>query len=179
MPVLPRGETPDEALASWAGDDEIGARFTAWLATGATPEDWHRVALSWNWDQGSDPLWWMIVRPGCDKATALVVFWGAQPGHYLDVADRAALPPGDADGFDLTREIRTRWMDGFYTRSELAFELEQDVGAVDFAALEARFGARLAAGIPPVMRGPLAGRRLDASGFIEGIPARFWPEALR
>lgn len=45
MPVPPWGETPDEAPASRAGDDRIGVRFAAWLATDASPEDWHRIAL--------------------------------------------------------------------------------------------------------------------------------------
>lgn len=180
MTLLPWGETADEALTSWAADDEICVRFAVWLAAEATAEDWHRVALGWNWDRGSDPLWWMIVHPACDKATALTVFWGARPDYYLKFAgDRDAVPSVNADGFDLAREVRTRWMDGFYTRSEFAFALEEDGWGVDFAALEARAGARLAVDIPPGMRGPLAGRKLDTSGFIEGIPARFWPEGLR
>jgi hypothetical protein len=56
-------------------------RQIGWLQD-ATPEDWHRVALDFNWDNPIDPLYWIVQQPQCDRATALTIFWLAQPTCY-------------------------------------------------------------------------------------------------
>jgi hypothetical protein len=163
---------PDEANLDHLifSDDPVISAFTQWLVQEAGPDDWHLVADGWNWDEGEDPLWWIVTRPNCDRATALRIFWGTKPYHYL------GLPPWeatDADEYDLYHTIRARWAAGFYTRSELAFDMERDGYPIDLAAHRRRFGAAVDAVMPPGMRS-LNGRRLISTGFIKGIPARFW-----
>jgi hypothetical protein len=51
--------------------------------------------------------------------------------------------------------------------------MERDAYPIDLAAHRRRFGAAVDAVMPPGMRS-LNGRRLISTGFIKGIPARFW-----
>ena len=162
---------PDEANLDHLlfSDDPVTSAFTQWLVQEAEPDDWHLVVEGWNRDRGEDPLWWIITRPDCDKATALLVFWETRPYHYLGL-------PGweetDVEEYDLYHTIRARWAAGFYTRSEIAFDVKLDAYPIDFAAHRRRF-SDVDAVMPPDMR-QLSGRRLVSTGLIEGIPARFW-----
>jgi hypothetical protein len=152
------------------GHDPVIRAFARWLETESGPDDWHCVAAGWNWDAGEDPLWWIVTRPDCDRATALMVFWKAGPYHYI------GCPPAEsvnADDIDLYHAIRARWAAGYYTRSELAFDCETDVHAIDFAGQQRDFGDAVNQVMPLDMR-RVAGRRLDARDYIEGVPSRFW-----
>jgi hypothetical protein len=55
---------------------------TEWLAQ-ASPEDWHRFALGFNWDDPIFPLVWIVCQEQCDMATALHIFWHSEPGWDL------------------------------------------------------------------------------------------------
>ncbi|MEW6342743.1 MAG: DUF4274 domain-containing protein [Pseudomonadota bacterium] len=81
-----------------------------------------------NWGFGLEPLHWIIRRPDCDKATALTAFYLTRPGQFLDDhGDRSRVATHDLDSFDLVAEIRHRFLDGFYTRSEFSFDGENAV----------------------------------------------------
>ena len=76
---------PDEANLDHLmfSDDPLISAFARWLVQESEPDDWHLVVEGWDWDRGEDPLWWIVTRPNCDRATALMVFWGTKPYHYL------------------------------------------------------------------------------------------------
>lgn len=42
------------------------------------------VAANHNWDNGVHLLHWIINSPKCDKGTASLIFWNAEPDYYLD-----------------------------------------------------------------------------------------------
>lgn len=94
----------------------------AWLeSTG--PEDWHRVALDFNWDEPLYLLDWIVRQPDCDVATALTIFWRGEPECWL-VEDGE--DDEEPNGFSyLNRKIcafiAKRVGEGGYTRSEIAF----------------------------------------------------------
>ncbi len=163
---------PDEANLDHLifSDDPVISAFAQWLVTEAEPDDWHRVADGWNWDRGEDPLWWIVTRPNCDKATALMVFWLTKPYQHLGQPAWEAM---DVEDYDLYHTIRARWAAGFYTRSELAYDTEHDADPIDFAAYKRRYGNEVDAVMPPGMR-YLNGRRIIGMGFKEGIPLAFW-----
>jgi hypothetical protein len=163
---------PDEANLDHLifSDDPVISAFARWLVLESEPDDWHLVADGWDWEKGEDPLWWIVTRPHCDRATALMIFWGSRPYQYL------GHPPWqtvDINEYDLYHTIRSRWAAGFYTRSELAFDVEEDAEPVDFAAHRRRFGAEVDAVMPPGMR-YLNGRHVVDMDFVDGIPTRFW-----
>lgn len=102
--------------------------YAKWLSEEATPDDWHLAVPQVNWGFGLEPLHWIIRRPDCDKATALTAFYLTRPGQFLDDhGDRSRVATHDLDSFDLVAEIRHRFLDGFYTRSEFSFDGENAV----------------------------------------------------
>lgn len=130
------------------------------------PDDWHRLALFGNWDFIDAATWRAIVTsPECDRATALAIFWKLQPDYYVEFVDRAAVPEVNREGYDLIALIRERWSKGLYSRAELAFDPAAEVGPVDYAALQTRYGSRVDRIIPPAMRAKLDGRNVSPQGF--------------
>lgn len=112
----------DEAMLDhWATEAEDGRRRAASLRR-AGPDRRHAIAAAWNWDDGLEPLFWIIRRPDCDKATALTILCMSEADYYLRYAGRPdEIPSSNLEGFWLSSEILDRWMRGFYTRSEIAF----------------------------------------------------------
>ena len=151
-------------------DDPVISAFAQWLTLEAGPDEWHLVADDWDWERGEDPLWWIVTRPNCDRATALTVFWATNPQQYLGCPLWQAT---DVDGYDLCHTIRTRWAAGLYTRSEIAFDIDDRPDPIDFAAYRQRYGQEIDVVMPPDMR-RLKGRRLVDMDYVDGIPTRFW-----
>ncbi|OED48155.1 hypothetical protein AB838_12130 [Rhodobacteraceae bacterium (ex Bugula neritina AB1)] len=53
-----------------------------WL-TKQTPETWHRVVMTWNYDHEDKVLSWILTQEKCDKGTAARVFDVEGLGHWL------------------------------------------------------------------------------------------------
>jgi len=47
--------------------------ITEWLSN-QTPDTWHNVATTWNYDYGDEVLSWILQQENCDKGTAAHVF---------------------------------------------------------------------------------------------------------
>ena len=94
---------PDEMLLAWAGHcspwtDYSPQRFVAfanWLIATPDPDVWHIVATHWNWDYGLAPLLWIIRQKNCDMATALEIFFLAEPSSYFRYGDDRSSVPAD------------------------------------------------------------------------------------
>ena len=82
------------------------------------------MATNWNWDYGRAPLLWIIRQKNCDIATALEVFFLADPSYYFRYGDHRSSVPADwhLEIFDFLAEICQRLARGFYKRSEIAFD---------------------------------------------------------
>jgi hypothetical protein len=124
----------DEMLLSWAehcspwtdSTPQTFVRFARWLMATSDPDIWHIVATNWNWDYGHAPLLWIVRQKNCDIATALEIFFLAEPSYYFRwVDDRASVPTDNLDMFDFLTELRQRLVQGFYQRSEIAFDGEE------------------------------------------------------
>ena len=146
----------DEALIRWLSKRD--------------PDEWHRVALSWNWDSGYMVLRWIIQQPDCDRATALLIFWRGDVAYYLPYGHRDEVPEPNGDVYDLLCEIRQNWIAGKYRRSELAYDSE---GGRDMDFARRRLGSRLKFIFPRDMEQSLAGRVLTCEGYEEGLPPDF------
>lgn len=127
--------------------------FARWLIATADPDIWHIVATSWNWDYNDAVLLWIIRQENCDLATALEVFFLADPSYYFRwVDDRLAVPAGhNREMFDFLTEIRERLAQGFYQRSEIGYDGERHMSYIipgletsEDKALAARFFPRQA-----------------------------------
>jgi hypothetical protein len=160
-------EDVETLLDEWAAEEdrfprggagEPGGALAVWLRS-ASPDEWHAMAAGWNWDNGAAPLIWIARQPDCDKATALLIYWGFQPSFY---AAKDFMPPADGSHWDALAaatvvHIAARWREGFYHRGEIAWS---DVPwKPDLAQL----------GVDESMTVSLRGRVVEA-GFGDGHP---------
>lgn len=88
------------------------------------PELWHAVADDWNWDNGLWILEWIIRQPDCERATAQLIFWRAEPEWFLPFGgkeDWESRVNNSRELYELVKVIVDRWNSGSYTRSILEF----------------------------------------------------------
>lgn len=107
----------------WIVNEEVifSEREIAWLRA-ASPDDWHRVALDYNWDEGVETLYWIVQQPDCDRATALDIFWKGQPAWYLYLALKEGRDEADDPTWTMLKYIAARIHARGYTRSKIAFD---------------------------------------------------------
>lgn len=89
-----------------------------WMSGKGAPE-WHGVAASWNWDNGLGPLLWIVDQPGCDRATALTLFWMCDPYDYMEEGRRLYDPREETH--QLVHRILGNW--GRYSTARFKFRL--------------------------------------------------------
>lgn len=81
------------------------------------PDDWHEIALTWDWRNGTAELEWISAQRSCDRATALYIMCKGAPG---DVATHAHEPaPRDA----FIRTLAARLEDGFYPSADFGLPI--------------------------------------------------------
>ncbi len=104
----------------------------AWLKAHG-PDDWHRVAEGWNWDDGVDILEWIAEQPECDRATAQLIFLlasGEFHKRFPVSEDSIKESPYSDSTFTFLEPIILRWNAGFYTRSGIASDDAQMLASV-------------------------------------------------
>lgn len=123
------------------GDDERVARDRiAWLQA-VSPDQWHSFAIGFNWGDPLDPLEWIVRQDQCDLATALTIFWRAEPGWDLMLLARGE-PASDRPERALVDYIAGRIARGGYPRRRIAWdpqpamrsdyqEMKRHVAAID------------------------------------------------
>jgi hypothetical protein len=105
-----------------------------WLEN-ASPDDWHRAVLDFNWDWEIDPLFWIARQPECDKATALTMFWLGQPAFYLILAVENGGSDANQDPvWDMLKFFARRINANGYVRSKIAYDVD-DLTHQDFDEL--------------------------------------------
>ncbi|NUS20148.1 MAG: DUF4274 domain-containing protein [Mesorhizobium sp.] len=147
----------------------------AWLER-ASPDDWHRAVLDFNWDWNIDPLFWIARQPQCDKATALTMFWLGQPAWYLLMA----LENGGSDAnrdpvWDMLKLIAQRINARSYVRSKIAYDVD-DFTRQDFDELVEKAGQLAHPPLEPHpdMKRSLRGLRIvNDVGFYGRYPKEF------
>jgi hypothetical protein len=161
---------PSEMLFDWAHGHSLTEyhdsfpAFAKWLEEQSTPDDWHRFVARWIWDLGVAPPLWIVQQKECDVATALTIFYANHPSQLL--RERNKISRYRLDYFDLLHEIRRRCIDGFYTRSTLAFDRAVNCfwqGRLGEIADE----ATVQRAIPEAMRAVIPGRVLPKAPDIE------------
>lgn len=105
-------------------DDKAGIEANiGWLAT-ASPDEWHRVALDFNWGEPLYVLNWIVHQPNCDIATALTIFWLGEPEFWLEESGSNKDTPNAYSYMNraICAYIADRVLAGGYTRSEIMFQ---------------------------------------------------------
>jgi hypothetical protein len=81
-----------------------------------SPDDWHEIALRWDWNLGRGTRMDHQRSATCDRATALFVLCSGAPGDVATAA-RAARTMRTRSGF--IRDLAARIEGGFYPNAEL------------------------------------------------------------
>ena len=84
------------------------------------PAEWHGLAVNWNWDEGEEPLAWIVDQPGCDRATALTIFWNGEGYSQLEERLRPYAP--DSLMPRIVERILANWP---YSTERFSFRLPQ------------------------------------------------------
>ncbi|MBL7717372.1 MAG: DUF4274 domain-containing protein [Flavipsychrobacter sp.] len=92
------------------------------------PLELHFIADNYNWDDGVELLDWIINSPLCDKATAMMLFWRAQPDYYTEYATKEEANY-DGDIWMLLQRIIQNVEKGFYTHQQLEYDSRKDPAA--------------------------------------------------
>jgi hypothetical protein len=116
------------------------------------PVEYHLIAGNYNWDDGAQVLTWIIESPLCDKGTALLIFWRAQPDFYTQFSS-VEEADYEAEVYRLVRAIMGKWEAGFYQTSLIAYDPTGDPMAADIASRHPKEKWS----IPAYLKQPLAG----------------------
>jgi hypothetical protein len=72
----------------------------------------HQFILHYNWDDGLEPMLWTIQQPYCDKGTALLIYWLANPENQDEII----------------QEIEDRYTSNYYSQQNFYFNPKDDEG---------------------------------------------------
>lgn len=107
-------------------------REGAEISTLQTPEELHYTARSWNWDNGIKELREILSRSDCSLATALLIYWNAEPVDLFSAYENAeeASEESKTDGlaFELLAEIEEKVGKGGFTNPSIGYNPKNDEG---------------------------------------------------
>lgn len=139
--------------------------------------DWHRVASTYNWDFGVEPLLWIANQPTCEKATALHMFWYSCPDNTLRYESlEQAESSYCGNDFRLTKLIADNWSAGRYTNARIAFGHDSMMLSFENWSEVASQTDNPPFVVPLEMHSPIKGEILSTDGFQEGFPKEIWPQ---
>ena len=79
------------------------------------------LADNYNWDDGPIVLDWIIDSPKCDKGTASLIFWRAEPDFYFDYTVET-IADYERDVWKLLQKIVTKFKSREFKNSRLKFD---------------------------------------------------------
>lgn len=91
----------------------------------------HYLADIYNWDDGAEVLDWIVSSSFCDKGTALLIFWRAEPDYYTKFENESEADT-DKEIYLLLQEIIANWQSGFYTKEQFRFDPTEEGYDVDY-----------------------------------------------
>ncbi len=98
-----------------------------------TSEELHYLACNYNFDSGVNVLQWIAESEQCSEATALLIFWSAQPEEYTEYSWNAKKLPQsvEVEVFDLIRTIIENFKKGFYRKTDISYDPKEDMPESD------------------------------------------------
>lgn len=92
-----------------------------------TSEELHRVVENYNWDEGLQVMHWVLESPLCDKGTALLMFWRADPVYETQFSE----DPKDwrSAGYQLVQKILEMWQNNQFSEGLISYDPVHDYAA--------------------------------------------------
>ncbi|WBU90809.1 DUF4274 domain-containing protein [Cellulophaga omnivescoria] len=82
--------------------------------------DQYFLAENYNWDDGIEVLNWIINSPKCDKGTATLIFWRAEPRDYTEF-NAENVGESEKEVFDLLQNIISKIKSRVFKKSRFEF----------------------------------------------------------
>ena len=83
------------------------------------------LASIYNWDDGTKVLEWIIDSPKCDKGTAVMIFWLAEPDYYFNYSEET-VDDSDRDIWQLLQKVIHKIRNKEFKRSLFAFNPDEN-----------------------------------------------------
>lgn len=99
-------------------DEEVIPDFEAFQTLSSAEQ--YFLATEYNWDDGTVVLNWIIDSQICDKGTAIMIFWMADPDYYFDYTEEI-IDDWAKDVWKLLQKIIKKIYNGEFTKSTYGF----------------------------------------------------------
>ncbi|MFP9099813.1 DUF4274 domain-containing protein [Flavobacterium sp. RHBU_24] len=96
-----------------------------------SPAEQYYLAQNFNWDDGATVLNWIIESPKCDKGTALLIFWSAEPIDYIQETEKT-IPDYEIETFSLLQKITERFRKNDFKTAKFRFNPGAKVNTIDW-----------------------------------------------
>ena len=140
-------------------------RAGAAVETMQTAEELHDFMQNYNWDNGVATVEKVINHPKCDKGTALMCYWLASPAYWLRFDDVSKVSEYMREDYLFVKMLERKYVNGEFTRSEIAFDPHSDDGTDWIADSERERKAILPNKIPQQMFEPVEGIGLKRGSY--------------
>ena len=89
------------------------------------PVELHLIAGNYNWDDGAEVLSWIVDSLICDKATAVMIFWHAQPSFFTQFKNKEEAE-WEAEVYTLVHKIMENLEKGLYKTNLISYNPQTD-----------------------------------------------------
>jgi Domain of unknown function (DUF4274) len=72
----------------------------------SSPEEFHALMLSWNWDYGIVEPEMILDHPDCDKGTAILMYFLGGAGYHRQFSSREEVPDVNIESYDFIMKAR-------------------------------------------------------------------------
>lgn len=100
-------------------DEEILPDFEKFKTLNSAEQ--YYLAENYNWDDGIIVLDWIIDSPKCDKGTASLIFWKAEPDFYFDYTAET-IEDYEKPVWNLLQKIVKKFNQNGFLKSRLKFD---------------------------------------------------------
>ncbi len=89
------------------------------------------LADVYNWDDGVEILFWIIDSDKCDKGTASLIFWRAEPDFYIERTSET-IPSYEKDVFELLKKIVLKFNKSSFSHNKFCFDPQTKIKNIDW-----------------------------------------------
>ncbi|MEJ8801032.1 DUF4274 domain-containing protein [Pontibacter sp. H249] len=122
--------------------------------------DQYYLAQNYNWDDSIEILKWIIESQKCDKGTASLIFWSAEPDYYFNKSEKE-ITEYEKDTFLLLKRIIEKFNNKEFKRSNLKYDPAEKVQNVEWSKQNVEWN------IPEELKMPTTGFNIISLGIIQ------------
>lgn len=104
---------------SFESEEEVVPSFEIFQSLSSAEQ--YILVKEYNWDDGTQVLNWIIDSEKCDRGTATMMFWLAEPDFYFDYQTEEDIDEWARDVWRLLQRIVGRFRSNDFTSSRFGF----------------------------------------------------------